>query len=249
MSSRSLLPIKIRSLDPANLGSADAQFVGTGDDGQDYIIKTIEKTPNVPAAEWFCHGLADLCGIAVPHYVELTMPRADPAFGSRFDGSAVNDKAVILQILFGGLTVSLLDERLSAIHAFDLFVGNNDRHFGNYLFVRSLKGYAIQAFDFSRAWTDNGWPIADLPLPENCNTTTCFAQLLPHHSFHHGAAQAVLDKIRAVTKDDVKAIYKNMPAKWASKESRNAVIEWWSSDAKMRRLTQVETELKHGRYK
>jgi hypothetical protein len=249
MSSASLIPIKIRSLDPANLGSADAEFVGTGDDGQDYVIKTIEKTPDVPAAEWFCHRLADLCGIAVPHYCVLTMPRAAPAFGSRFDGSAVTDNNLKLQIHFGVLPASLLGERLSAIHAFDLFVGNNDRHGGNYLFVRGMKNYSVQAFDFSRAWTQNGWPIPDLPLDSSCNTMEWFNHLLTHHRFNHAAAQEVLTRIRAVSRSDVKAIYDKMPLKWCAKEKRKAIVEWWSTKARLDRLEQVELELKNGRYK
>lgn len=231
------------------MGSADASYTGTGDDGQDYVIKTIEKTPDGPAAEWFCHELAELCGIAVPHYCELKMPGAAPAFGSRFDGSAITDKVVIMQLLQGSLPVSLLAERISAIHAFDLFVGNDDRHLGNYLFVKSIKAHAVQAFDFGRAWTERGWPISALPMPRDCNTMEYIAWLLMHHKFDHAAAAALLQRIASITPQQIKAIYANMPSKWCDRNLRNDVTRWWSTQARIQRLNQVALELKNGRYK
>ena len=38
-----LFHVNIRSCDPANLGSADADLIGMGDDGFGYVIKTVKR--------------------------------------------------------------------------------------------------------------------------------------------------------------------------------------------------------------
>lgn len=241
-----LFRVNIRSCDPANLGSADAALIGMGDDGFDYVIKTVEKTPNVPASEWFCHRLSDLCSIVVPQFSILSIHGMKPAFGSRYDSAFEKNSQVILDILSGQAKANILAERLSAIYAFDLFVHNDDRHFRNYMFTRAMNGYSVKAFDFSRAWLYHDWPLPNLPLQPNCNTVICFRDLIKHHQFDLKAAEVVLDRLSSVNVGLIQEIHNDMPIEWLSKPNRNKIIKWWSSKDRINRIEFVRGGLKDG---
>jgi hypothetical protein len=241
-----LFHVNIRSCDPANLGSADAALVGMGDDGFDYVIKTVEKTPNVPASEWLCHRLSELCNIVVPQYAILNIPKMKPAFGSRYDSAFETNTLLILDILSGQEKANILAERLSAIYAFDLFVHNDDRHFGNYMFTKAMNGYSVKAFDFSRAWLHHGWPLPDLPLHPSCNTVDCFRDLIKHHQFNLKAADVVLDRLSELNVGSIQNIHTEMPTEWLPKPSRNKIIKWWPSKDRLERIEFIRGGLKDG---
>lgn len=245
MSKAGLFHVNIRSCDPANLGSADADLIGMGDDGFDYVIKTVEKTPNVPASEWFCHRLSDCCSIVVPQYSILNIRGKKPAFGSRYDSAIEKDGQVIIDILSGRAKANILSERLSAIYAFDLFVHNDDRHFGNYMFTKAMNGYSVKAFDFSRAWLHHGWPLPNLPL-QTCRTVDCFRDLIKHHKFDLKAAEVILDRLSGLNVGLIQEIHNEMPVEWLSKPSRNNIIKWWSSKDRIKRIEFVRGGLKDG---
>ncbi|MCL4716763.1 MAG: hypothetical protein KJZ75_17775, partial [Hyphomonadaceae bacterium] len=61
-----LTPLRILSLDPANLGSADAVGVARCDDGFEYALKDAVACTTTPHDEWFCTELAQALGIACP---------------------------------------------------------------------------------------------------------------------------------------------------------------------------------------
>ena len=244
MPTAGLFPVKIRSCDPANLGSADADLVGMGDDGQDYIIKTVEKTPNVPASEWFCHRLAGLCNIAVPQFSILSIKGRKPAFGSRYDSALEKNKLLVWDILSGKKKANILAERLSAIYAFDLFVHNDDRHLGNYMFTPAMNGHTVKAYDFSRAWLHHGWPLPDLPLLP-CNTVSLFRDLMQYHKFNLTAAGVVLDRLNGLKTNAIQDIHNEMPAEWLPKSKRNEIVKWWASKEKVGRIEFVKIGRAH----
>ena len=245
MTKAGLFPVNIRSCDPANLGSADADLIGMGDDGQDYIIKTVEKTPDVPASEWFCHRLAGLCNIAVPQFSILNVKGMKPAFGSRYDSALEKDKLLVWDILSGRRKANILAERLSAIYAFDLFVHNDDRHIGNYMFIPAMSGFTVKAYDFSRAWLHHGWPLPNLPL-QPCNTVRLFRELMKYHKIDLAAAGVVLDRLGELKTNIIQDIHNEMPAVWLSKSKRNEIVKWWAGNEKDKRIGFVRGGLKDG---
>ncbi len=237
------MPIKIRSLEPADFGSADAAYVATGDDGQDYVVKTEEDSPGIPAAEWFCHKLAEFVALAVPQYSVLDLDGVE-VFGSRFNSAAVTDEQKKIDILVGTEKANLLSERLSAILAFDLFVGNEDRHMNNYLFLKMTKNYSVVAFDFGRSWTWCGWPV---PIaPTDCNTRKLARIFDHHHQFSAQAAQKVIASLRAVNASSIATIYDAMPVHWMEESKKGIITKWWSTEARAERLNMVEQELQNG---
>lgn len=245
MSPAHLFPVKIRSCDPSSLGSADAAFTGMGDDGHDYVIKTVEKTTGAPAAEWFCHQLCEICGIAVPKYSIVQLAGHKPAFGSRYDDVARSNQTIALSIFAGSIQANILAERLSAIYVFDLFVNNDDRHVGNYLFTKGIKDYAVLAYDFSRAWTYHNWPLPSLPMGR-CNTTVFFQDWKKHNPFDVVAAEELLKKLETINPPIVQEIYKTMPKEWLPKAVTSSVVKWWSQGGRLQRIKQIREGIKNG---
>jgi len=242
----SLIPLNVVQLDPSNLGSADCDYIGLADDGMEYAIKTTFKNPTAPAAEWFCHGLAALCHVAIPQYEKLTMPDKSLAFGSQWDGAAVNDPKTKQDVINGTAPTGHLPKQLSVILAFDLFVYNTDRHIGNYLFVRTKSGYAVRAFDFSRAWTSNGWPPPNLILSPTSNTINTYNGLKTKHPFELPVAKELFDKLRKVPNSSIKSILDEIPAPWMVDLLKSQLEIWWDSADRMARINEIEKELENG---
>jgi hypothetical protein len=229
-----LFEISVVGLDPPSLAtkSADCDFFGTASDGMSYAIKTINgKNPKAPASELFCYEIASKCGIAVPPYAVLRMKDKTQAFGSRWEGGVNQDTAVITQIISGALPSVLLPERLSAIYAFDYFVGNGDRHPNNYLFQKSLKDkYVVLAFDFSRAWTFHDWPLPNALFTPLQQTVVFYKIIQTHQPFEEKSAHAVLRALLAIPVSFIRDVVHNkMPASWLDKNKKNAIVKWWSS--------------------
>jgi hypothetical protein len=248
MTQGNLFPVKIRACDPANLGSADAALTGMGDDGHDYVIKTVEKTPGAPAAEWFCQSLCELCGIAVPKFSVVKIDGYKSAFGSRYDDAARTNQMLASQILSGTIKANILAERLSAIYAFDLFVNNDDRHIGNYLFTKGIKdNYSVLAYDFSRAWTHHRWPLPQLPMT-TCNTITVLRLWEQQNPFDAVAASTLLDKIETIGVPLIQDIYRKMPPQWLLKTEVNAIVKWWAQGGRAARINQIREGIKNGSF-
>jgi hypothetical protein len=155
----------------------------------------------------------------------------------------------VQDVLTGKLAGNLLRERFSAIYAFDLFVHNVDRHTGNYLFVGSRNAnVTVRAFDFSRAWTQRGWPLPSLPLAP-CNTLVHYRNTMKVHPFDMTAASALLDKIKAVPVSWVQTVHNEIPPPWLDKATRNAIVKWWSTGGDMvSRVDEIREGLKNGTY-
>ena len=69
-----LLPVRLKTSYPVAPGTSDdADVWGLCDNGQEYCIKTISKTPYAPGPEWFCHRVAELCGITTAQFDKITM--------------------------------------------------------------------------------------------------------------------------------------------------------------------------------
>ena len=68
--------ITIKAVYPNPLPGAVSAEIGVATNGHEYILKSGESNPLIPATEWFCSGLAKLCQIAVPHYDVVLVLRA-----------------------------------------------------------------------------------------------------------------------------------------------------------------------------
>jgi hypothetical protein len=226
----SALPIKIISMDPANLNTADAACFGVGDNGLDYMIKTVAKAPAAPAAELICHAIAEESGIPVPQYDVVMLRDGSLGFGSVWDAGALKDQASSQRVLFGSAPGKSIDAALARIFVLDMFVHNVDRHAGNYLCVSGrTPGYSLKAFDFSRAFTFHGWPLPTLPMDARAHTITVIRALHRSRKFDLVSAEGVLTRIEALQFAWFKQVLEQVPVSWLPAAVRKRILTWWAN--------------------
>jgi hypothetical protein len=240
-----IFPVEIMKTWPS-AGGADSAFVGEGRDRMKYNIKTVTKTPNVPAAEWFCHHLAEAVEIAAvtPRVVRI---QGELAYGSRWERGML-EQGRNNEVLTGQLAGCELGARFSALYAFDLFVHNNDRHAGNFVFIEVDKLYRLMAVDFSRAWTNHPWP---LPAPASLlgsSTVGCGKLVRQHFGFDLAEADGVLGKIENVNSGFVEQLLRRMPAPWLGDAAKAAMVQWWRDGSMNTRVADVRKGLSNGTY-
>jgi hypothetical protein len=243
----SAFPVRLVQLDPANLGTADAAWFAEGANGVEYCVKTVARTPAVPAAEFICHTLAHTCGIPVPQFDIVELPDGSLAFGSAWEGSAA-DKQHAIQVLTGARPGRQLVKCLSRIFAFDLFVHNVDRHLGNFLCVAGrTPGHTVKAYDFSRAFTACTWPLPQPPMPSTTRTLTTARLLREIHGFDETEAKGLLDRIDSIPFASFKRLVDGLPLDWLNSKSRSSLLKWWASDRTVR-TKEISEGLKNGSF-
>src|SRR5262249_1687833 len=127
-----LLPLQVDASWPANLGTADLKHLVRTRDGHCYAVKTTDDHPLMPATEYLCYKLAAACGLSVPFSSLIELRPHVMAFGSRLEAGVHGWTALGPAAQFKAY--ELMAEPISATLAFDLFVGNVDRHRGNFIF-------------------------------------------------------------------------------------------------------------------
>ena len=241
MLQREIFPLDIVRMDPCNLGTADLKCIAVAADSHTYAVKRLEDHPALPGSEWFCYELANACGIPTPPNKVLRLPDGVLAFGSRweaasFDTSIINHWAMVLS---KEICVTNFGALLSSIYAFDLFVANDDRHAGNILLRPSRPpDYSMLAYDFSRALFIRGWPPSH--LPDECNTYRLQKTFLGCGViFDTDAAYKVLDRLTDIKGSEIELILEKTPDSWMTHPTKQQMLEWWNSDARMLRLSLI----------
>jgi hypothetical protein len=232
-----LFPLKVRSTRTATFGTADLKTVARTHDGQDYAVKQLSDGPLIPASEFFAYHLCPACQIAVPYWALLEMLSGELAFGSRFEGGHKEWKD-----FSGPSRQNLLQEAaesVSAILALDVFLGNYDRHFGNFLFRPNLsKQWSAMAIDYSRAVFVNGLPMGPLP-PPTCHTSNTIVALKKLQAWNGPAAVFAATAIQAVTVPAVRQWFEDLPEDWLDANQRQAVLSWWGGTEFSQRITET----------
>lgn len=247
---RQLLPLDVITTFNSQMGSADLKVIVEARDGKHYAVKTTaDGNGKVPASELFCYELAYRVLIPTPSYAFINMPNEGVSFGSSWEGGVVNgDKNInyigfIQDVLTGKKKIPNLQVFFSRLYAFDLFVNNVDRHWGNYLWRSSYgESYVAMAFDFSRACFEVGHTGYEATNSSE-NTQKVFTLLNTTRNYIRSEAVACLEAIRAIGATDVEAILDNFPATWMTKGERREYIEWWNSPARQDRINHLLTRL------
>lgn len=215
---------------PKTKPSADALGEVEADDSFRYHIKGDAHGRLVRASEWICSHIAEEVGLACPHPMVIELPDDRTVFGSRRI-SLVSDDTETANYLMtpsqsnSGLQIRGLKPLLSSIYALDMFIFNDDRHFGNYLSINDNGIRRLYAFDFSRSlfWH---WPISAFP-PENCNTRRHGKILWNNHGFDIGSAAGVIDRINGLDHHIVEGFVNRMPVDWLPDRERSELATWW----------------------
>jgi hypothetical protein len=125
------------------------------------------------------------------------------------------------------MPIAGLASLLSKIYALDMFLYNEDRHFGNYLSIDDNGVRRLYTFDFSRAvfwqWPWNGYPVS------TTHTRTHGRVLQQLHGFDSVAANSVLDNIRALAPSTIEGFVNQMPTDWSSTALRAQFVDVWST--------------------
>jgi hypothetical protein len=226
---------------PKTKPSADALGEVRADDNHHYYVKGDCNGIPTRASEWLTTHLAEAVWIAAPAAVSIEMQDGSIVFGSRRVAGVSDDMATAAYLTtptlsnLGNQPVFGLAQVLSSIYAFDMFVFNDDRHFGNYLSYDDNGVRRLLAFDFSRAlfWA---WPWAGYPLP-NQNTRTHGGVLRRFHGFDPTAALTTLERLVAVPASSLEGFVNLMPSDWLGSDLRDQFLSWWDgSDLEARGL-------------
>jgi hypothetical protein len=244
-----LVPLRIEWRDPEELGSADSAGACRCDDGMEYALKDGRHHPLTPHAEWFCTKLAEAVGIACPPCAIIEDERGNFLFGSRWEGGVARDNWWDMTER-GEIDIALIAPVLSRILAFDLFVHNGDRHLNNYLVRESRNNWTVMAFDFSRAWTFNGYILPPLPFSPRENTVAAHRWLTRNlgEFLDQGAADQVLERLRAVNKKTIVSIIAMQPRDWLPIDDANGILDWWDGGARAGRIDAIKKGISDGTY-
>jgi hypothetical protein len=223
---------------PSARGTADLkQFVRT-EDGHDYAVKSTDEHPSLPASEFICYRLAASCSLPVPYSQVIELREDTYAFGSRIEGGVTEWAAMGPSKAREAFNAA--SEIVSAILAFDLFVGNVDRHTGNFLFRKNSSGQWVPlAIDYSRALLIRGFPNDTFPMATNENTQITIAQMKLANFWSGPFAIKTVELLRSIGVEHLRHWMIEMPNAWLTDESRRLLIEWWQSDSFKSRLDKM----------
>lgn len=232
---------------PKVKATADALGEVEADDMFRYYVKGDSHARPVRASEWLCTHIAEAAGVAAPNPVVIEMLDGTKVFGSRRI-SGVADDAVTASFLTTpsvtnvDSTVLGLKSILSKIYALDLFLHNDDRHFGNYLSVDDNGVRRLYAFDFSRAlfWS---WPWSGFP---GGNTRSQGARLRQLHGFDLPAASSILDQLAGLPTAALESFINRMPKDWLPPDLCSQLMQVWSDGTCATRVNDIRNGLNNG---
>jgi hypothetical protein len=244
-----LVPPRIKWCDPVGLATADAAGICRCDDGCDYAIKDGSKVPATPHDEWFCTRLAESVGIPSPPCTIVERQDGSLVFGSRWEGGVATDPWWDM-VKRGDIDMADIRSALSRIYAFDHFVHNEDRHLKNFLFRQQRQGWAVLAFDYSRAWLFNGMPLPALPFQPHKNTILARRYLFQEFGEYIDKAEtdSTLQKIENVQETHILQAINSHPKPWLPDDQKDKIVKWWQSAARTDRIDQIRQGIHDGTY-
>lgn len=199
------------------------------DNGRGYYLKLDKGDIPVRANEWLSYRLAALVGIPTPRCDFIQTNDGDIAFGSEAVNGASKQAETILYLekytlMELGSSAPSLRASLSAIHTFDLFLNNVDRHFGNFLVSGHGDERQLLSIDFARSvyWR---WPWTEF-LKHDDTTMEAWSDLRQRHGFDIDAAVTVLDRLRIITPQQIASMIKQMPKHWLTDAARNELVAY-----------------------
>ncbi|WP_350575169.1 HipA family kinase [Pseudomonas sp. HY2-MNA-CIBAN-0224] len=241
-----LFPVDILTEYPNNQGSADLQLIINGRDGRDYAVKKpSDGRGRVPASELLCYELAYRVTIPTPNYAYINLSNGDTGFGSIWEGGVMKISHItqVMQILQYHIKVNNIRTFLSRLYAFDIFVNNDDRHWGNYLWRQSFdNSFIALAFDFSRACFETGHAGFEAFLPD-CNTQKSFTLINLTMNYDRTEAINCLDMLSSISSEEIEDILNNMPSSWMTVKEKRNYIEWWASSARIERIENIKRKI------
>ena len=216
-----LSPPAIEKFLPRQSGQ-DNEGVGYTRHGERYLLKT---AADVCVAEVLGSILCRACGIPVPEQVIVDF-RGRLIFGSRLESGVYlpknNNDLMYMVEKCGNSTI------FSAVLAIDLALGNNDRHWHNWLPQEQDDGrILLRAVDFSRAWPTTH-PVRPCESMRGSNTHLVWKEWKPLGViFDPKSAFDVCDKIEGLSDIWLSDIFSQLPVEWMVSASGPELCQWW----------------------
>jgi hypothetical protein len=233
-----LLPLRVEAAMPSTFESADLKHLVMTHDRHYYAIKSLGDHPLLPASEFICYKLAAACNLSVPFSSLIEISPSELAFGSRFEGGLNEWKVLGPARQFAAMQASC--QPLSGVLAFDLFVGNEDRHLNNFVWRKNVKDEWVPfAIDYSRAFLVRGFPFDEFPVSRSSNTRLTLEALKRAQAWQAPYALFTLQQLQNVKRENLEHWFDEMPTNWLSLERRNGILEWWDSPEFGNRLNAI----------
>lgn len=239
---------------PQKENSADSLGEVEADDNHHYYIKGDAHGRSVRASEWISTHISEAVGIGAPTPSAIERIDGSIVFGSRRI-AGVADKVTTAAYLTTptatnvGVPVSGLQAILSSVYALDMFIHNDDRHFGNYLSVDDTGTRRLYAFDFSRAlfwqWPWQGFPLNGT-LEAGFRTRPCGTILRNLHGFDRNAAFQTLDRLSGLAPATIEGFINQMPTDWLPADVRAQFVGWWASNSRNARIEELRAGIIDG---
>lgn len=144
-----------------------------------------------------------------------------------------------------------LSSLLSSIYAFDLAIGNEDRHLGNFLSIEIAGTKRLFAFDYSRALFLT-WPLVGFPLAWTkfavgpSNTLEWGRHLRAAHGFDLPSALRTVERLEKLDVAVVQSLITEMPTNWLPDPPRSDFLQWWTDGRRSKRLDDLRKGLSDG---
>lgn len=239
-----LIPHRINSRFPPPNG-ADISFVSTSG-GRAFFCKEDKSGRSIRAIEMMSTRLAGEAGILTPDCAVVEDDAGATFFGSVGLGTIAGIFEVQAYLStaskneLGGLD-PWLERYLSALYAYDLFIGNPDRSMAN--FLMDLNDRQLRAYDFASAdlkkWSSQRFSI------ENSNTLSLGRRLRKIHGFDIDAALEMLKRIEAIPLKVIRRLVSELPRDWLAEVEGESLCESWEKSLGTR-LAALAAGLKNG---
>lgn len=224
-----LFNVKLAKLEPVS-GTADLKAIGYTSTFEKYAVKREQDGAMLPIAEWIGHSLCRLCDIPTPFFTIVECPNTEElAFGSRWEESSteLTDQMTDIDKLS---TLASHSNQISEIHAVDLFSANEDRHAGNYLFVKRANTDICLAMDFSKSAMRMESPFGKCPIPPDSYTMALKNILAMRGIFLNSSYDIAHQKLSKIADSDFENILDGAPNQWYANISKMEILDWWKSE-------------------
>lgn len=234
-----LAPPVIRKYLPSQSG-VDNAGIGITSHGERFLLKT---QPDVCLAEFVGASLCRAAGIpsGEPWVVDFKQRHV---FGSRLESGVElpqsNTDLLHLLTHCGNATI------FSAVLALDLALGNDDRHWHNWLYqVQPTGEVFLRVIDFSRAWPTAHPPhtFAAIHGRNTHESWRMWAQL--GVTYDSTSAEEMCDFLHSVGPEWLGNLFEQLPVEWHVTSSGPELCEWWAQHWQTR-VSGVRTFLQSG---
>ena len=243
-----LFPLRISNRYPRDPIGKDFSFRCDVVGGGTFYCKDDGRGRPIRQTEWFATRLAEHLSVSVPTCRVIEDEHGNTFFGSmgvistagEFDVRRYLTQPRVDEL---GRISDWLGRNLSGLYAYDFFLNNPDRRFGNFVLDRDGFSDRLCAIDFADARLED---ISTDRFPVATSHTVCNGKILQSlHGFYADSALEMVDRIAAVPTAIIRGIVEEMPLEWVTNEQRDRIYESWSCDLFDSRLSALRAVIRN----